>query len=46
MKAPSFGPGDEDRVTMRLRRGDRLQLVLHRGVAVKDASGFTFDDPA
>lgn len=44
--APSFGPGDDDRVTMRLQPGDRLELVLHRGVAVKDASGFSFDDPA
>lgn len=44
--APSFGPADDDRVTMRLQPRDCFQLVLHRGVAVKDASTFSFDDPA
>lgn len=44
--APSFGPADDDRVTMRLQPRDCLELVLHRGVAVKDASRFSFDDPA
>src|SRR5690606_10862776 len=29
--APSFGLGDDDRLTMRLHPGDRLQLILHRG---------------
>lgn len=44
--APSFGPADDDRVTMRLQPRDCLQLVLHRGVDVKEASRFSFDDPA
>ncbi len=44
--APSFGPGDEDRITMRLQPGDRLQLVLHRGAKARPADGFAFPDPA
>ncbi len=43
--APSFGPGADDFVTMRLQPRDCLELVLHRGVTVKDASTFTLDDP-
>ena len=43
--APSFGPDDDDRVTMRLQPRDCLQLILHRGVRVQDASEFFFDDP-
>ena len=34
--APSFVVDGEDRVTMRLQPGDRVQLVLHRGVRVRD----------
>ncbi|MET0763463.1 MAG: DUF1801 domain-containing protein [Blastococcus sp.] len=46
-KAPSFRYAGEDRVTFQLRRADRIQLVLHRGVQVRaDAASFTFDDPA
>ena len=44
--APSFGMGDQDRITMRLQPDDRLQLILHRGAKVQDADGFTFEDPA
>ncbi|GAA2646136.1 hypothetical protein GCM10010399_94620 [Dactylosporangium fulvum] len=45
--APSFRYGGEDRVTFRLRPGDRVQLIFHRGAKVRsDAAGFTFDDPA
>ena len=44
--APSFGPGDEDRITMRLQPGDRLQLVLHRGAKARPVDGFAFPDPA
>lgn len=44
--APSFGPGSEDRITMRLQPGDRLQLVLHRGVKPRPTEGFAFADPA
>lgn len=44
--APSFGPGDEDRITMRLQPGDRVQLVLHRGAKARPTDGFAFADPA
>ena len=45
-KAPSFCYRGDDRVTFRLRPGDRLQLVFHRGVKVRtDADDFVFDDP-
>ena len=43
--APSFCYDGVDRVTFRLRPGDRLQLVLHRGAKVRDdAADFRFDD--
>src|SRR5687767_11665496 len=44
--APSFRYAGVDRVTFRLRRPDRIQLVFHRGVRVRaDSASFTFDDP-
>ena len=44
--APSFRYGGEDRVTFRLRPRDQLQLVFHRGAAVRgDAAEFSFADP-
>ena len=44
--APSFGPGDEDRVTFNLSRKDRVQVIFHRGAKAKSADGFRFDgDP-
>ena len=43
--APSFCWDGEDRVTMRLQPGDRLQLIFHRGAKPKDASTFKFGDP-
>lgn len=43
--APSFVHAGEDRVTFRLHPGDRLQLVFHRGVRVREDAGFSFDDP-
>lgn len=43
--APSFGRGNDDRITMRLQPGDRLQLVLHRGAAKRVPDGFAFEDP-
>ncbi|MEZ5937851.1 MAG: DUF1801 domain-containing protein [Hyphomonadaceae bacterium] len=43
--APSFCWQDDDRVTMRLHPGDRLELIFHRGVKARDAKGFSFDDP-
>jgi hypothetical protein len=43
--APSFCVGGDDRVTFRLRPGDRLQLVFHRGAKPRaDADGFAFED--
>lgn len=42
--APSFCFRGDDRVTMRLQPGDRLQLVFHRGARVKDTAGFSFAD--
>ena len=45
--APNFRYDGIDRVTFRLQPGDRLQLVLHRGVAVRDdAADFRFEDPS
>lgn len=43
--APSFGPGEEDRITMRLHPGDRLQLILHRGAKAAADDFFRFEDP-
>ncbi len=43
--APSLGPDGTDRLTFRLQPGDRVELVLHRGAAVRGADGFAFDDP-
>jgi hypothetical protein len=43
--APSFGPGEHDRITMRLHPGDRLQLILHRGAKAGADDLFRFEDP-
>lgn len=43
--APSFGLGDDDRITMRLHPGDRLQLILHRGAKAGADDFFRFEDP-
>lgn len=43
--APSFGPGNDDRITMRLQPGDQLQLIFHRGAKLRPDDGFAFDDP-
>jgi hypothetical protein len=42
--APSFCHGGDDRVTLRLHPPGKLQLILHRGAKVKDATGFEFED--
>ena len=42
--APSFGPGNDDRITMRLQPGDQLQLIFHRG-AKMHTDAFSFEDP-
>ena len=44
-KAPSFCWNGDDRVTLRLQPKNCLQLIFHRGVKVRDAAGFVFDDP-
>jgi len=44
--APSFGRGDDDRITMRIHPGDRLQLILHRGAKAGADDFFRFEDPA
>ncbi len=44
--APSFCYEGDDRVTMRLHPGDRLELIFHRGAKPRDSAGFAFDDPA
>ena len=43
--APSFGLGEDDRITMRLHPGDRLQLILHRGAKAAADDFFRFEDP-
>ncbi|HEX5594812.1 MAG TPA: DUF1801 domain-containing protein [Micromonosporaceae bacterium] len=44
--APSFRYDGEDRVTFRLRPGDRVQLIFHRGAKVRsDRAEFAFQDP-
>jgi hypothetical protein len=44
--APSFVHDGVDRITFRLRPGDVLQLVFHRGPAVRsDVDSFAFADP-
>ena len=43
--APSFGRGNDDRITMRLHPGDRLQLILHRGAKAGADDFFRFEDP-
>ena len=44
--APSFSLGGEDRITMGIEAKGGVRAILHRGVKVKDAAGFAFDDPA
>jgi len=34
--APSFGPGDQDRLTLNLARPDVVRLILHRGAKAVD----------
>jgi hypothetical protein len=42
--APNFRYLCDDRVTFRFPPKGGLQLIFHRGVAVKDAAGFAFPD--
>lgn len=34
--APSFGPGQDDRLTLNLSRPDVVRLILHRGAGAQD----------
>lgn len=44
-KAPSFVVDGDDRVTFALRPGKGLEVILHRGVVVRDdTAAFRFDD--
>jgi hypothetical protein len=44
--APSFCLDGEDRVTFRLQPRGKLQLIFHRGAAVRtDTAEFVFEDP-
>lgn len=44
--APSFCGKGDDRVTMRLQPGNRVQLVFHRGARSRPEDGFSFADPS
>jgi hypothetical protein len=44
--APSFIYRGDDRATFRLPPKGGIQLILHRGVKVKDTTGFQFADPS
>ncbi len=41
---PSFCHGGDDRITVGLDRTGAVRVVLHRGVRVKDAADFVFED--
>lgn len=41
---PSFCIGGDDRITVGLAPKGGVRVVLHRGVKVKDATGFVFPD--
>jgi hypothetical protein len=43
--APSWGRGTDDRITLRLHPGDRLQVILHRGAKAGADDFFRFEDP-
>ncbi|WP_426749667.1 DUF1801 domain-containing protein [Myxococcus sp. Y35] len=42
--APSFCFKDDDRVTLKLKPRDCVQLIFHRGAKAKSARGFSFED--
>ena len=45
--APSFVCEGVDRLTLRLRPGDVLQLIFHRGPSARDdVNAFWFEDPS
>ncbi|MCL4258007.1 MAG: DUF1801 domain-containing protein [Anaerolineales bacterium] len=42
--APSFGYGEEDRITFNLRKG--VMLIFHRGAKAEGDADFVFKDPS
>jgi Domain of unknown function (DU1801) len=45
--APSFRIDGDDRITLRLQPGDRVELIFHRGAKKRsDTPTFTFVDPS
>jgi Domain of unknown function (DU1801) len=42
---PSFSHNGEHKITITLTKDGAVQLVIHRGVKVIDATHFSFDDP-
>lgn len=44
--APSYGHGDDDRITLRLQPGDRVEVIFHRGTQKQALAGFAFADPS
>jgi hypothetical protein len=42
--APSFGYGEQDRITFRLQPADRVELIFHRGAKPRDSEGFAFQN--
>ena len=44
--APSYGHGDDDRITLRLQPGDRVDVIFHRGAQKQAVAGFAFADPS
>lgn len=44
--APSFRDGADHKVTLGIERKGGVRVVLHRGVAKKHATEFSFDDTA
>jgi hypothetical protein len=42
---PSFCHDGDDRITLGFDPKGRVRAILHRGVKVKDPTGFTFADP-
>jgi hypothetical protein len=44
--APSFSHNGEHKITLGLTKAGAVQVVIHRGAKKKDATNFSFGDPA
>ncbi len=44
--APSYGIGDNDRITLGISSKGVVRVVLHRGAAKQDNQSFSFDAPS